>query len=130
MSPTFVRFKAFTSYMFCFAEDFEPRILNRWPYAKIIHLTTWFLWTFIILNTITGQLPAVFSFNTPQRLPFDDIPSFLASNYSIYGTPTSIDMLKVRSSNLEQPCQELSNYKFSNVQMYRCASVQSITFLQ
>ncbi|OQV17657.1 hypothetical protein BV898_08280 [Hypsibius exemplaris] len=74
-------------------EDLERTKFSVWPKSKIIFLTTFLLYGFVISVTITGRLPDMFAFDHPRELPFSDIPGLLASNFSVYGTPIAVDLL-------------------------------------
>lgn len=77
-------------------DDFEPIRVASWSRSKIWMFSMWFFYTFIILSTIQSQLPAMFAFDNPKELPFHDVKSLLASNFTVYGTPTAVEMLNVR----------------------------------
>ena len=63
-------------------------------------LAMWLVYTFIILSTITSQLPVMFTFDNPKQLPFHDVETLLESNFTVYGTTTAVEMLNVSTYSI------------------------------
>ncbi|OQV17664.1 hypothetical protein BV898_08287 [Hypsibius exemplaris] len=76
-------------------DEFEKKDAGKWPVAKTILLTTFAVYTVIILATINAQLPVIFTFDKPKELPFTDMQGLVDSNFTVYGTPTSIDLFRI-----------------------------------
>lgn len=97
------------NFPFCLTEDFESSRFHRWSSSKSIFYCTWCLYTLIILSTISSQLPVMFTFGSIRKLPFTDVNSLLVSNFTVYGTHTTVDMLNVPTS-----------FHLSNVSLTKC----------
>ncbi|GAV09024.1 hypothetical protein RvY_18629-2 [Ramazzottius varieornatus] len=70
--------------------------------SKISLFLTWQIFALIFLTVLMSRLPVIFTFGSPQHLPFGTPKELLDSNFTVYSTGTPIKILNASLSAHEQ----------------------------